>query len=249
MLLAILWSKTTYSETIQVAVASNFYKPLVAISEKFSKISGHSVNLSQGSSGKLYTQIKQGAPFELFLSADQERPERLEADGLIVDKSRYTYAVGQLVLVGRFITNANQDCLLALQQDNFRRIAIANPKLAPYGFAAQQTLDKVTKVPVVDKLVMGSNIAQALNFMITGNVDLAMVAFSQLNANIKQQITCQWLIPEHYYTAINQQIVLLQKGANSNAAKDLWAFIKSPQITPLIEEFGYKVIPQKNTQH
>lgn len=229
----------TQAEEINIAVASNFNGAMKAIVTEFEKSFPHKVHVSYGSSGKFYAQIKHGAPFQLFFSADQAKPLRLEQEQLTVEASRFTYAVGALVL-----WSSKKDFLVdglnRLKSGDYNKLAIANPKLAPYGVAAAEVLAslKLEKLSR-SKLVQGENIAQVYQFVGTGNADLGFVALSQVLANNHRQSGSSWAVPTDLHKPIKQDVVLLKRGEKSVAAKQLLSFIKSEQARGIIESYGY----------
>ena len=222
----------------KVAVAANFIEPAKAIAARFKARTGHDASLSFGSSGQFYTQIANGAPYEVFLSADRERPEKAEAEGLAVGGSRFTYAVGRLVLFSK--TPGLVDAKGAvLSSGKFEKIAIAAPRTAPYGVAAVETL-KTRRVydALQSKIVQGTSIAQAYQFVETGAAELGFVALSQV---VGQKGGSRWIVPAADHTPIDQQAVLLKAGANSAAAKAFLAFLKGAEAKAIIRKYGYEV--------
>ena len=231
----------TYAETVSVAVAGNFTAPMKTIAREFEKETGHKAQISFASSGKIFAQIKNGAPFQVFLSADTKKPEKLEHEGMTVPGSRFTYALGSLVLwsakPGYVDTQAE-----VLQQNSFRHIGIANPKLAPYGLAAQETLEnRGVWSNLQAKLVRGENIGQVLQFAATGNAELAFVALSQVIDNGKIIKGSGWIVPASLHSPIRQDAVLLTKGKNNIAAKSLLNYLKSDKAAVIIKSYGYKI--------
>lgn len=225
------------AETVSVAVAANFIKPMRLIARQFTETTGHHAQISFGSSGKLYAQIRNGAPFEVFLSADQSKPITLEQQGLAVPKSRFTYAIGTLILWSPEPTliNNNADILLG---DDFNKLAIANPRLAPYGRAAIEVLDHLgITEQIKPKLIQGQNIAQAYQFVSSGNAQVGLIAGSQVTENGELIRGSGWVIPKDLYSPIKQDAVLLNQGKNNLAAKALLEFIRSNQS--IIERYGY----------
>ena len=226
------------SDEIRVAVASNFSGAMKAIVSEYEETSEHKIVLSFGSTGKHYAQIINGAPFDLFLAADSARPQLLEDQGIVIIGSRTTYARGKLAV---WASNPEiKDIKVALNNhEDMRHLAFANPKLSPYGIAAQQvlmTLDLWQKVQ--SKLVRGENIAQTFQFVHSGNADLGFVAYSQV-VNPKQPLQGNWWIPpQSLYSPIDQQAVLLN---NRQAPKDLLEFMKSPLARQLIQHYGYEL--------
>lgn len=225
-----------FSDEITVAVASNFAPTLKLIVQEFEAQSEHRVILSTGSTGRHYAQIKNGAPFDVFFAADAERPQLLEADGLALANSRFTYARGQLVLWSPNATVVDEKVNI-LRTLNFRHIAIANPKLAPYGLAAQELLIALDLwEQVQSKIVKGENIAQAFQFVDSGNADLGFIAWSQLQSSAKGVHGSYWKVPDDLHSPIDQQAVLL---SDAPAASAFLSFVKSRQSRQLIQEAGY----------
>lgn len=223
----------------QVAVAANFAEPIKAIAAVLQKTTGHTLKISTGASGAFYTQIKNGAPFDVFLSADNERPEMLEKDGLAQPGTRFTYATGKLVLWS--VRPGRVDGQGAvLKAADLGKVAFANPKTAPYGAAALQVLDKLgLKDALAPKLVQGESIGQTFNFVKTGNADVGFVAMSQVLEGGQLKEGSMWVIPQTQYDAIRQDAVLLKRGANNEAAKELFKLLQSPNIKDLIRSYGY----------
>ncbi len=228
-----------HAEHVNVAVASNFASPIKAIVDAFELSSEHKVSLSFGSSGKFYAQIRNGAPFSVFFSADQAKPIALEKRGLTVDESRFTYAVGQLVLwspTPGYIEEGGS----VLKRGRFRRLALANPKVAPYGVAASETLESLgLKEKTQPKWVRGENIAQTYQFTSTGNADLGFVALSQIIEREHQSRGEYWLVPSELHSPILQDVVLLQNGKNNKAAASLMHFVRSEVASEIIKSYGY----------
>lgn len=219
----------------QVAVAANFTEPAREIAAAFTAATGHKANLAFGSSGQFYTQISQGAPFEVFLSADAERPTKAEQAGLAVPGSRFTYAIGTLVLYSKTPGLAGPG---ALKAGKFEKLAIADPKAAPYGEAAGETLKHMGLYDQVrPKLVTGSSITQAYQFVATGAAELGFVALSQV---VDEKGGSRWVVPAKNHAPIAQQAVLLKTGADSAAAKAFLAFLKGPKAAAIIKRYGYR---------
>jgi molybdate transport system substrate-binding protein len=218
-----------------VAVAANFAEPAREIAAMFKEKTGHEAILITGASGAFYTQITHGAPFEVFLSADEERPRLAVENGFAVPDSRFTYAIGKLVLWSKVIdVTKGED---ALKASNFTRISIANPTAAPYGAAAVETMKALGVWDALQpKLVQGSSIAQAFQFVDTRNAELGFVSLSQLYGIAEGT---RWLVPESLHTPIKQDAVLLKTGADSEASKAFLAFLKGPEARAVIERFGY----------
>ena len=218
-----------------VAVAANFTEAAREIAAAFKAKTGHEAVFSFGASGQFYTQITQGAPFQVFLSADQERPKKLVADGLAADASRFTYAIGKLVLWSKsadVVTSAE-----ALAKASFAKLSICNPAAAPYGAAAVETMKALKLYDALQpKIVQGENISQAYQFVDTGNAELGFVALSQV---IGKNIGSQWLVPQELYSPIRQDAVLLKKGADNEAATGFMAFLNGPEAGAIIARYGY----------
>lgn len=237
----LLMASFAHAAEVHVAVASNFTAPMKQIAADFEKATGHTVVLSFGASGKFYAQIKNGAPFQLLLSADDEKPLQLEKDGLSVPGSRFTYAVGSLVL-----WSAKPDLVDAkgdiLAKGAFTKIAIANPKLAPYGVAAMEVLSaRGLATTIKPKIVQGENISQTFQFASTGNADLGFVALSQVMKDGKITSGSAWIVPSKLHTPIRQDAVLLLKGRGNPAAEALVSYLKSDKAKTVIRCYGYDI--------
>jgi molybdate transport system substrate-binding protein len=225
------------ADQIHVAVAANFNEPAREIAELFRKKTHHKVILITGSSGAFYTQITHGAPFEVFLSADEERPRLAVENGFAVQDSRFTYAIGKLVLWSRVVDVTNGEEML--KAGNFRKLSIANPAAAPYGAAAVETMKALSVWDALQpKLVQGSSIAQAFQFIDTRNAELGFIALAQLNG-VKGGT--RWMVPDKLHSPILQDAVLLKTGADNKAAKAFLAFLKGPEARAVIERFGYRI--------
>lgn len=218
-----------------VAVAANFTQPSKEIAAAFEKATGHKAVLSFGPTGQFYTQIQQDAPFTVFLAADDATPKKAETEGLAVKGSRFTYAIGQLVLWSKdakLVTGED-----TLRTAKFEKLSIANPTVAPYGAAAIQVM---TKMGVYDglkgKIVQGNSIAQAFQFIDTANAELGFVALSQV---IMKNEGSSWPVPGTMYDPIRQDAVLLKKGESDEAAKAFLAFLKGPEAAAVIAKYGY----------
>jgi len=222
----------------QVAVAANFTEPAKEIAAGFKAATGHTAVLSFGSSGQFYAQMAHGAPYEVFLSADADRPLKAEQDGLAVPGSRFTYAVGRLVLYSA--TPGLVDGKGAvLRSGRFAKLAIADPAAAPYGVAAVQVLRKLGAYDQVrPKIVMGTSITQAYQFTQTGAAELGLVAQSQV---INQPGGSRWVVPTSDHAPIEQQAVLLYPGARNPAAKAFLAYLRSPAAQAVIRRYGYEL--------
>ncbi len=228
------------AKELRIAVASNFLLPLKALSKNFKESTGHKVVVISGSTGKLYAQIKQGAPFDILLAADSIRPELLEKEGIGVPGSRFTYAVGRLVLWSKNSKLPLKNDLQVLNHKNFRYLAIANPKTAPYGKAAEQVLRKKGFwEKIQNRLVRGENISQTFQFVMTGNADIGLIALSQLRKN--QGLGFSWIVPQELHDPIQQQGILLKRAKTNKAARQFLNFIKSNRIQKQIENYGYSL--------
>ena len=229
------------ADEVQVAVAANFTAPIQAIATDFEKDTGHTLIAAYGATGQFYTQIKNGAPFEVFLAADDSTPEKLEKEGDIVPGSRFTYAIGTLALWSAkdgYIDGTDK----ALTDKPFKHLSIANPKAAPYGLAATQVLARLGLTDKVkDKIVEGQNITQAFQFVSTGNAEMGFVALSQIYKDGKVSSGSAWIVPEAMHDPIRQDAVILKKGANNPAAKALAEYLKGPKATAIIQSYGYQL--------
>jgi molybdate transport system substrate-binding protein len=226
---------------VQVAVATNFSAPLQVIAADFEKTTGHKLVASFGATGQFYTQIKNGAPFEVFLSADDSTPAKLESEGDGVLGSRFTYAVGTLALWSAKEAYVD-DAGAVLKGDTFKHLAIANPKLAPYGLAATQVMDNMGLSKSLEpKLVKGQNIAQTLQFVASGNAELGFVALSQVYKDGKISSGSAWIVPAALHAPIKQDALILSKGGDNPAAKALIEYLKGPQAVAVIKSYGYQL--------
>lgn len=229
------------AETLTLAVAANFADTLEELATHFDAEAGHRVRISAGSTGKLYAQIRNGAPFDAFFAADAERPKKLEAEGLIVPGSRFTYAVGRLVLwspdAGRFEPNGS-----ALKTGGFEHLAIANPRLAPYGLAARQALEKMGLWQTLQpRLVRGENIGQTFHFVSSGHAELGFVALSQVPRDQAGYLRgSHWRIPARLHDPIEQQAVALK---DTDAVRAFMHYMRSDKARALIQRHGYTTPP------
>jgi molybdate transport system substrate-binding protein len=243
----LLFGQTSWAATVLVAVAANFSKPMTEIAAEFEKSTGHSAKLSFGSSGKFVSQIENGAPFEVLLSADEKSPQKLEQAGLAVPNSHFTYALGKLVLWSATPGYVDDQGKI-LSTGGFKHLALADPKLAPYGAAA---VDVLKGLNLQDKLqplfVLGENIAQTYQFISTANAELGFVALSQViqfdsahhGENGKISTGSGWIIPDDRHAPIRQDAVLMTKGAENPAAPALLDYLKSAPALAIIEKYGY----------
>lgn len=222
-----------------IAVAANFTAPMKAIIARFEQATGHRVRVSYGATGKFYAQIRNGAPFEALLAADQRRPALLDSEGVGVPGSRFTYATGTLVLWSAQPERVGEGPEL-LEAGAFNKLSLANPKLAPYGEAAIQTLEALgLRDQLEPKFVMGENIAQTFQFVDTGNADLGFVALSQVMRDGKIHKGSGWIVPAELHEPIRQDAVVLKKGAHNAALQALMAYLQSDATRALIQSYGY----------
>lgn len=221
---------------IRVAVASNFTDAVKTISKRFEAETGHKVTLMFGSTGKHYAQIKNGAPFDVFFAADVVRPRLLEKEGIALRGSRFTYAVGKVVLWSPKAGYVDAEGKV-LEQGEFRYVAIANPKLAPYGKAAQEILQaRGVWDGLRERMVRGTNISQTYQFVKTGNADLGFVAYSQVKRPGRPVEGSLWEVPQKLYTPIEQQAVLLKE---SEVGRAFLAFVRGDEARKIIRGYGY----------
>ena len=227
------------ADEVSVAVAANFAGPLGKIGDGFTRATGHTLKASAGATGKFYSQINAGAPFEILIAADDETPRRLIAEGLAVKGSNFTYAIGKLVLWSAqpgYVDDQGE----VLAAGRFTHLAIANPKLAPYGQAGMAVLKaRGLADTIAPKLVTAESIAQAYQFVATGNAELGFVALSQVATPGKPAAGSYWLVPASLYGEIRQDAVLLKTGAKNPAAAALLAYLKSAPAKALIQAYGY----------
>lgn len=240
LLVALLASASAAADSVHVAVATNFAPTCRAIAGSFRAATQHEVVISEGSSGKLFAQIENGAPFEVFLSADAERPRKLEEGGHSVTGSRFAYALGRLALWSAregFVRDES-----VLRGDAFQHLAIANPELAPYGAAARDVLQHLDVWERAQpKLVRGEDVGQTFQFVSTGNAELGFVALSQLTPD---RGGSRWLVPADLHAPIEQQALLLTPGRDAPAARAFLDFLASAAARDLIEGAGYGVPSQ-----
>lgn len=227
------------AEEVQVAVAANFTAPMQVIAADFEKDTGHKALLAFGATGKFYAQIKNGAPFDVLLAADDETPARLEKENAAIAGSRFTYAIGTLVLWSAkpgYVDGQGE----VLRKGDFAHLAIANPKLAPYGQAATEVMAalKVSET-LAPKLVQGENIAQTFQFVSTGNAELGFVALSQVMKDGKVSEGSAWIVPANLHQSIRQDAVLLTPGRDNPAAAALLRYLQGEKARAVIHSFGY----------
>lgn len=227
------------AQTVNVAVASNFIAPMKVLVTGFEQTSGQRLKISMGSSGKFFAQISQGAPFDLFFSADTQKPAKLVESGLAKADSRFTYALGKLVLWSSNIKFSGAGYEV-LKTDDFNKLALANPRLAPYGQAAIEVLEQLDLAGITrSRWVQGENIAQTFQFVGSGNADLGFVALSQIVNSAELSNKVVWAIPNDFYAPIRQDAVLLERSQNNKVAKAFLDYVQSDKGRLVIESFGY----------
>jgi molybdate transport system substrate-binding protein len=235
----LLPARPLLADEVLAAVAANFGGPMKEVAALFEKATGHRVLVSSGSTGKLAEQVRNGAPFQLLLSADDQTGAKLEAEGKAVAGSRFIYAVGRLVLWSPrpgFVDSKGE----VLRKGEFRHLAAANPKLAPYGAAAFEAMKKLGLLAALEgKVVLGENISQTYQFVESGNAELGFVALSQLPRGRTAGSGSVWMVPEELHAPIRQDAVLLLPGKGKPAAEALLAFLKSEEARSVIRSFGY----------
>lgn len=225
---------------VAIAVAANFNAPMQIIAADFERVTGHKALLTLGATGKFYAQIKNGAPFDVLLAADDETPARLIAEKFAVSGTAFTYATGKLVLWSAKPGFIDAQAAV-LKTGRFRHLALAHPKLAPYGRAARETLAALKLDVPPTKIVTGENIAQTFQFVASGNAELGFVALSQVGKDGKFTSGSGWVVPATLHAPIKQDAVLLNKGRNNAAAVALLAYLKSPAARTVIQGFGYGI--------
>ncbi len=239
LLLSLLVATAARAGEVQVAVAANFAGPMARIGEGFTAATGHVLKLSTGSTGKFYTQVVSGAPFEVLVAADDETPRKLIAEGHAVAGSSFTYALGRLVLWSAqpgFVDDRGA----VLASDKVKHLAIANPKVAPYGAAALEVIKaRGLADALTPKLVTGESIAQAFQFVATGNAEIGFVALSQVAVPGQPPKGSYWLVPPGLYGEIRQDAVLLKAGEKNPAAAALLGYLKGEAAQRVIRDFGY----------
>jgi molybdate transport system substrate-binding protein len=241
------WASAAWAGEVRVAVAASFAAPLAALAEGFTRDTGHRLRITSGATGKFYAQIQAGAPFDVLLAADQDTPAKLVHEGLAQASSRVTYATGRLVLWSKSATLVDNNGTV-LTQGSFKHLAIANPKVAPYGRAAMQVLQaRGAAAALAPRLVMGESVAQAYQFVFTGNAELGFVALSQIRSPNTTATGSWWLVPRELHAPIAQDAVLLRKAADPaagpaadrSAAQALLDHLRKPQTVQLLRQFGY----------
>ena len=235
-------SSPAFAAEATVAVATNFLVPLRALAEEFAARTGHSLRISSGSTGQIYAQITNGAPYDVFLSADAARPERLEEAGSTIPGTRRTYALGRIVLWSADSGRVDAGGAEALDTLGDAKIAIANPEVAPYGVASQETLERLGFWDSFqDRLVRGINVAQVFQFIGTRNAAMGFIAMSQLGGRPKGREGSIWIVPTELHAPIRQDMVLLERAEGNEAAFAFLEFLAAPDILARIESFGYSI--------
>ena len=235
-----LYPPYALGEEVRVAVATNFLTTFTTIAKRFEDRTSHTILVSPGSTGKLFVQIQNDAPFDLFFSADARRPKLLEEEGMAIRGSRFTYAVGRVTLWSSEALLIKNDGKTILHRGDFEYLAIANPKTAPYGQAAVQILKALQLWNELrDRLVYGENIGQTFQFVFTHNAQLGFVALSQALDPKFKSMGSRWDVPPHLYDPLTQQAVLLKRGQHNQAAKAFLAYMKQKPARDIIERYGY----------
>lgn len=225
---------------MRVAVSSNFSSAMAALAPKFEEATGHRVRISSGSTGKLYAQIRNSAPFDVFLAADSRRPRKLVEAGAVAEDGRFTYAEGRIALWSADPARVNGPETLG--EGDFRRLAIANPETAPYGLAARQTMEDLGHWSALhDRVVRGENIGQAHQFVASGTAELGFVALAQISGSNRPEQGSRWVVPKEHHAPIRQQAALLTRGAEKDAARAFTAFLRGAQAAEVLRSFGYAV--------
>ncbi|NMM06319.1 molybdate ABC transporter substrate-binding protein [Polaromonas sp.] len=238
---ALLLAVSAHAGKVQVAVAANFTAPMKQIAAEFEKDTGHNAVLSFGATGKFYAQISNGAPFEVLLAADDETPARLEKELLATPGTGFTYAIGKLALwsAKEGYVDGQGD---VLKKGDFKHLALANPKTAPYGAAAIETMKQLGVLDRIQpRFVQGENIAQTHQFVATGNAELGFVALSQVFKDGKVSFGSAWVVPGKLYTPIRQDAVVLAKGRDNPAANALVNYLKTDKARSIIKSYGYEL--------
>jgi molybdate transport system substrate-binding protein len=239
--LLLIAATAAHADPVQVAVAANFSAPARQIAQDFEKETGHQAVLAFGATGKFYAQIRNGAPFEVLLAADDETPAKLEKEGAALAGTRYTYAIGRLVLWSAkagFVDDRGE----VLTLGGFRHLALANPRHAPYGAAAVEALTALKQLDAIQpKFVQAENIAQAHQFVASGNAELGFIALSQVMKDGKLGAGSAWVVPANLHQPIRQDAVMLDKGRGKAAAEAWLKFLRSEKARAVIRGYGYEI--------
>lgn len=240
LFVGLLWAPMLSATEVRVAVAANFARPMAQLSAMFERASGHQVIVALGSTGALQAQIRHGAPFDVFIAGDAAAPTALLQAGLGVSGTRFTYAQGRLVLWSRDpgrVDAAGE----VLRRNDWQRLAVANPALAPYGKAAMETLERLgLQEATRSRRVQGENIAQTYQFVASGNAQLGFVAMSQVMSGGRINQGSAWIVPRQWHSPIAQDAVLLQRGRDNAAALALLAYLRSQEAREVMQSFGYE---------
>jgi molybdate transport system substrate-binding protein len=239
LLCAVTVSMPAFADEVNVAVAANFTAPMKVIAARFEQATGHKVLASYGATGKFYAQIRNGAPFDILLAADDATPAKLDQENATAPNTRFTYAIGKLVLWSpqAGVVDAKGDVLKA---GKFDHLAVANPKLAPYGLAAVETLQKLNLLSALQpKFVTGENIGQTYQFVASGAAPLGFVAMSQVYEDNQLKSGSAWVVPSHLYSPIRQDAVVLTRGSHKPAVAAFVAYLKGAAATAIIRSYGY----------
>lgn len=239
--LFVLAPLSAIADELKIAVAANFIGTIETLSKNFEQQTGHTVKLTSGATGKFYTQIKNGAPFDIFFAADRKTPAKLEAEGDIKVDSRFTYAQGRL-LMWTPAAAADMDAIDYLKQASFKHLAMANPKTAPYGVATEEVLTQLGLLAQLkSKVVMGENIGQTYQFVATGNAETGFIPYSYTTDAKHEHQGNYWLVPQEYYTPLDQDVVILKQAESSAVAQAFIDYIRSDAGRQIIEASGYAV--------
>lgn len=234
-------SGAVQADTLNIAVASNFVNTMKVLSKAFENSSGYRLRISSASTGKLYMQIQQGAPFDVLLAADEKRPDMLLAENMADQASAYVYSIGKLVFISSIQTDG--ECLDVLRSPDLKRLSIANPKTAPYGFAARQVMERLGVWSQLEsRLVMGGNVAQALQFVSTGNAQAGFIARPMVTEGEEHDSACIWNVPADMHSPLKQKMVLLNKAKNKASAWVFFRFMHSDEARKIIKAEGYDVL-------
>ena len=241
LLSCLLCNGISYAGEVSVAVAGNFAKPLKVLVDKFESNTGQKVTVSVGSTGKLYAQIINGAPFDVLLASDHKRPRELVDSNLAVKSSQFTYAKGKLVLWSKKTDAVDQEGV-SLSSTELKYLAIANPKMAPYGAQAVFVLKNMGLYQQLEgKLIRAQNVGQAYQYLNSGSIEMGIIALSQVTENGKITSGSAWVIPHSLYQPIQQDAVLLEKGKGNPVARLFLDYLKTPEALTIIRSFGYEV--------
>jgi molybdate transport system substrate-binding protein len=230
------------ADDVLVAVAASLMPPMIPIAADFERTTGHTVELATGSTGALYAQAANGAPFDIFVAADSERPRRLAESGLGIPATRATVAIGRLVLFSRDTARIEDGGLDALRDETIRHVAIANPRVAPYGLAAQQTLEALDLwAPLSARVVRGESVAQTFAMIATGNAELGLVALAQV-IGLEPDEGAWVIVPERLHAPIEQDAIVLSRARDHTAAQAFHAWLFSAGARTTLESFGYETV-------